>query len=90
MRNEGQRPQGSGRNNGFMRSFSSYLRIVSNGASNVASTVKSAGVSVASSLADRDEDAARDQVDGGEGMSGDTVGNSLRGDLSVFDIDLKL
>ncbi|XP_020256499.1 autophagy-related protein 18f-like isoform X2 [Asparagus officinalis] len=62
MRNEGQRPQGSGRNNGFMRSFSSYLRIVSNGASNVASTVKSAGVSVASSLADRDEDAARDQV----------------------------
>ncbi|XP_020241852.1 autophagy-related protein 18g-like isoform X2 [Asparagus officinalis] len=61
MRNEGQRPQGSGRNNGFMRSFSSYLRIVSNGASNVASTVKSAGVSVASSLADRDEDAARDQ-----------------------------
>ncbi|XP_020258150.1 DNA-directed RNA polymerase II subunit 1-like isoform X2 [Asparagus officinalis] len=62
MRNEGQRPQGSGRNNGFMRSFSSYLRIVSNYASNVASTVKSAGVSVASSLADRDEDAARDQI----------------------------
>lgn len=59
MRNEGQKPQGSGR---FLRSFSSYLRIVSNGASTVASTVKSAGVSVASSIVDRDEDAARDQV----------------------------
>lgn len=62
MRNEGQKPQGSGRNNGFLRSFSSYLRIVSNGASTVASTVKSAGASVASTIADRDEDAARDQV----------------------------
>ncbi|ONK60156.1 uncharacterized protein A4U43_C08F14980 [Asparagus officinalis] len=61
MRNEGQRPQGSRRNNGFMRSFSSYLRIVSNGALNMALTVKSAGVSVASSLAERDEDDARDQ-----------------------------
>lgn len=61
MRNEGQKAQGSGRNNGFLRSFSSYLRIVSNGASTMASTVKSAGASVASSIADRDSD-ARDQV----------------------------
>lgn len=59
MRNDGQKPQGSGR---FLRCFSSYLRIVSSGASTVASTVRSAGASVASSIADRDEDAARDQV----------------------------
>ncbi|KAF8391481.1 hypothetical protein HHK36_023786 [Tetracentron sinense] len=69
MRNDGQKPQGgiprSGRSNGFMPSFrtiSSYLRIVSSGASTVASTVRSAGASVASSIVDRDHDAARDQV----------------------------
>lgn len=56
MRNESKKPQG------LLRSFSSYLKIVSNGASNVASTVKSAGVSVANSIADRDDDSARDQV----------------------------
>ncbi|XP_058092283.1 autophagy-related protein 18f-like isoform X2 [Magnolia sinica] len=73
MRNDGQKPQGgvprsssSGRSNGFfpssLRAFSSYLRIMSSGASSVASTVRSAGVSVASSIAERVEDGSRDQV----------------------------
>ncbi|KAJ6842385.1 autophagy-related protein 18f-like isoform X1 [Iris pallida] len=62
MRNDLQKPQG--RNGGFfsIRSLSSYLRIVSSGASTVASSVKSAGASVASSIAERDDDAGRDQV----------------------------
>ncbi|KAJ6797069.1 autophagy-related protein 18f-like isoform X1 [Iris pallida] len=52
------------RNSGFFSSsnFSSYLRIVSNGASTVAASVKSAGASVASSIAERDAAAGRDQV----------------------------
>ncbi|XP_042483172.1 autophagy-related protein 18f-like isoform X2 [Macadamia integrifolia] len=70
MRNDGQKPQGvvprSGRSNGFIpnsfRTISSYWRIVSSGASTVASTVRSAGASVASSIVDRDDDASRDQV----------------------------
>ncbi|KAM0018543.1 putative transcription factor WD40-like family [Helianthus debilis subsp. tardiflorus] len=53
---------GGGGNNGFIpssiRSFSSYLRIVSSGASTVASTVRSA----ASTIVDRDADAVPDQV----------------------------
>nr|XP_010908141.1 autophagy-related protein 18f isoform X1 [Elaeis guineensis] len=69
MRNDVQRPgEGAvpriGRsNNGFfaLRSLSNYIRIVSSGASTVASTVRSAGASVASSIPDRD-DAGRDQV----------------------------
>lgn len=52
-------------NNGFIpssiRSFSSYLRIVSSGASTVASTVRSAA-SAASTIVDRDSDAGHDQV----------------------------
>ncbi|KAF8414077.1 hypothetical protein HHK36_002076 [Tetracentron sinense] len=69
MRNDVQKSQGgvprSGRSNGFipsLRTISSYLRIVSSGASSVASTVRSAGASVASSIVDRDDDAGRDQV----------------------------
>lgn len=63
MRNDGQKPQGpAGRANGLIpssfRAISSYLRIVSSGASTVASTVRSA----ASSIVDRDEDARYDQV----------------------------
>ncbi|XP_043688630.1 autophagy-related protein 18f-like isoform X2 [Telopea speciosissima] len=70
MRNDDQKPQGvvqrSGRSNGFIpnsfRTISSYWRIVSSGASTVASSVRSAGASVASSIVDRDEDGSRDQV----------------------------
>lgn len=72
MRNDGQKLQGggvartAGRSSGFfpssLRAFSSYLRIVSSGASSVASTVRSAGASVASTIADRVEDDGRDQV----------------------------
>jgi len=54
-----------GSNNGFIpssfRSLSSYLRIVSSGASTVASTVRSAA-SAASTIVDRDNDAVPDQV----------------------------
>ncbi|KAL9255259.1 Autophagy-related protein [Drosera capensis] len=53
---------GLGRANGFIpssfRAFSSYLKIVSSGASTVASSVRSA----ASAIVDRDDDARRDQV----------------------------
>ncbi|GFZ07458.1 autophagy 18 F-like protein [Actinidia rufa] len=69
MRNEGQKPQGavprSGRNNGIIptsfRALSSYLRIVSSGASSVASTVRSAA-SAASAIVERESDAGHDQV----------------------------
>ncbi|KAD5507672.1 hypothetical protein R6Q59_031540 [Mikania micrantha] len=54
-----------GGNNGFIptsfRSISSYLRIVSSGASTVASTVRSAA-SAASTIVDRDTDVVPDQV----------------------------
>lgn len=56
-------PRAPGKANGgffSLRSISGYLRIVSSGASTVASTVKSAGVSVVSSLAE--DDTLRDQV----------------------------
>lgn len=56
MKNDGQKPQG--RTNGAFRAFSSYLRIVSSGASTVASTVRSA----ASAIVDRVDDASNDQV----------------------------
>lgn len=59
--NDGPKPH-SGRTNGFIptsfRAISGYLRIVSSGASTVASTVRSA----ASSIVDRDDDASHDQV----------------------------
>ncbi|GFZ12471.1 Calmodulin-regulated spectrin-associated protein [Actinidia chinensis var. chinensis] len=69
MRNEGQKPQGavprSGRNNGIIptsfRALSSYLKIVSSGASSVASTVRSAA-SAASAIVERESDAGHDQV----------------------------
>lgn len=60
--NEGPKSQGSGRVNGFIpssfRAISSYLRIVSSGAS----TVARSAASVASSIVDRDDNSARDQV----------------------------
>lgn len=76
MRNDGQKPVpgggGAGRNSngngggGFIpssfKAFSSYMRIVSSGASTVASTVKSAA-SAASAIVDRDSDSSRDQVE---------------------------
>ncbi|KAI3820544.1 hypothetical protein L1987_08092 [Smallanthus sonchifolius] len=56
---------GGGGNNGFIpssfRSLSGYLRIVSSGASTVASTVRSAA-SAASTIVERDADATPDQV----------------------------
>uniref|UniRef100_A0A453FPT9 Uncharacterized protein n=1 Tax=Aegilops tauschii subsp. strangulata TaxID=200361 RepID=A0A453FPT9_AEGTS len=44
------------------RSLSSYMRIVSSGASTAASTLRSAGASLVNSIASHDEDAGRDQV----------------------------
>ncbi|CAA6674447.1 unnamed protein product [Spirodela intermedia] len=67
MRNDAPRIQGgaprTGKGGGFfsLRSVSGYLRIVSSGASSVASTVKSAGASVASSIVEREDD----QTEGG-------------------------
>lgn len=72
MRNDSQKQQmlhqgvggggGVGRTNGFIpssfRAISSYLRIVSSGAS----TVARSAASVASSVVDRDDDADHDQV----------------------------
>ncbi|KAI4333805.1 hypothetical protein L6164_018567 [Bauhinia variegata] len=67
MRNDSQKQQQggaprSGRTNGFIpssfRAISSYLRIVSSGAS----TVARSAASVASSIVDRDDDADHDQV----------------------------
>ena len=70
MRNERKKSEGgvaaatsSGRPNGFIpssfRAISSYLRIVSSGASNVASSVRSAASSI---VLDRDDDPCYDQV----------------------------
>uniref|UniRef100_A0A5B7B4D3 Putative autophagy-related protein 18f isoform X1 n=1 Tax=Davidia involucrata TaxID=16924 RepID=A0A5B7B4D3_DAVIN len=68
MRNDGKKPQGvmprPGRANGFIptfRALSSYLRIVSSGASTVASTVRSAA-SAATAIVDRDNAVSHDQV----------------------------
>lgn len=67
MKNDGQKQQVlhqgvGGRTNGFIpssfRAISSYLRIVSSGAS----TVARSAASVASSIVDRDDDADHDQV----------------------------
>lgn len=54
-----------GAGNGFFsaRSLANYVRIMSSGASNVASTVRSAGASIVSSMSDCHEDAGRDQVE---------------------------
>ncbi|MQL89949.1 hypothetical protein Taro_022533 [Colocasia esculenta] len=68
MRNDVQKAQGgvprSAKGGGFFsrRALSSYLRIVSSGASTVASSVRSAGASVASSIAEREDGAGCDQV----------------------------
>ncbi|KAA8523736.1 hypothetical protein F0562_010159 [Nyssa sinensis] len=68
MRNDGKKPQGvmpqPGRANGFIptfRALSSYLRIVSSGASTVASTVRSVA-SAATAIVDRDNDVSQGQV----------------------------
>ncbi|RZR95087.1 hypothetical protein BHM03_00023894, partial [Ensete ventricosum] len=70
MRNDAQKHQDDGvpsngrsGGNGFfsVRSLSNYMRIVSSGASNVASNVRSAGASIVSSI-NRQDDAGRDQV----------------------------
>ncbi|KAL5978177.1 hypothetical protein ACLOJK_029294 [Asimina triloba] len=68
MRNDGPRPQPlplpAARTNGFLptfRTISGYLKIASSGASSMASMVRSAGASVASSIADRGDEAGRDQ-----------------------------
>ncbi|CAI9088509.1 OLC1v1022848C3 [Oldenlandia corymbosa var. corymbosa] len=75
MKNDGQKPMpggagrgsggGGGGGGGFIpssfKAFSSYFRIVSSGASTVASTVKSAA-SAASAIVDRELESSRDQV----------------------------
>ncbi|GAB4846219.1 hypothetical protein Ancab_025215 [Ancistrocladus abbreviatus] len=69
MMNDGNKPQGgvagAVRANGFIpssfRAISSYLRIVSSGASTVASSVRTAA-SAASAIVDSDDDSRRDQV----------------------------
>ncbi|KAL4201538.1 hypothetical protein AMTRI_Chr02g259110 [Amborella trichopoda] len=64
MRNDENKAQG--RSNGFFptsfRAISTYLRIVSSGASSVASTVRLAGASVVNSISDREEDSGRNRV----------------------------
>ncbi|XP_074555564.1 autophagy-related protein 18f-like isoform X1 [Curcuma longa] len=66
MRNDAHRHRNGkgGAGNGFFsaRSLANYVRIMSSGASNVASTVRSAGASIVSSMSDCHEDAGRDQV----------------------------
>ncbi|XP_074588946.1 autophagy-related protein 18f-like [Curcuma longa] len=69
MRNDvhGHRDDGVPRNHGgnglfSVRSLSNYMRIVSSGASNVASSVRSAGASIVSSVSDRHDDSSRDEV----------------------------
>lgn len=83
MKNDAQKHQDDGapRNgrsggNGFfsVRSLSNYMRIVSSGASNVASNVRSAGASIVSSISNRHDDAGRDQVPLAAFWSGPTLG----------------
>lgn len=69
MRNDvhGHRDDAAPRNrsgSGFfsVRSLSNYARIVSSGASNVASSVRYAGASLVSAVSDRRDDSGRDQV----------------------------
>ncbi|KAE8773926.1 Breast carcinoma-amplified sequence 3-like protein [Hordeum vulgare] len=67
MRNGAQAPRGGtggGGGGGLFsaRSLSSYMRIVSSGASTAASTLRSAGASLVNSIASHDDDAGRDQV----------------------------
>lgn len=56
-------PRSRGGNGLFsVRSLSNYMRIVSSGASNVASSVRSAGASIVSSVSDRHDGPSRDEV----------------------------
>ncbi|KAJ1691662.1 hypothetical protein LUZ63_015817 [Rhynchospora breviuscula] len=63
MRNDEARGKNGG-NRGFFstRSLSSYMRFVSSGASTAASTIRSAGASIVSSIANATDDSTRDQV----------------------------
>ncbi|KAL0320759.1 UNVERIFIED_CONTAM: hypothetical protein Sradi_5337400 [Sesamum radiatum] len=74
MRNDGQKSGGGGAlvprpgrgNNGIIpssfKALSSYLRVVSSGASTVASTVRSAASAASSAIVERDGDSNHDQV----------------------------
>lgn len=65
MRNGAQAPRGSGGGGVGLfsaRSLSSYMRIMSSGASTAASTLRSAGASLVNSIASHEEDGSRDQV----------------------------
>ena len=62
MRNEVQKFQGKGAGFFTRRAISNYLKIVSSGASNVASTVRQAGASVASSITEKEDSSGCDQV----------------------------
>ena len=70
MRNNGAHrdaPRGGGGGGGGVglfsaRSLSSYMRIMSSGASTAASTLRSAGASLVNSIAAHDDDGSRDQV----------------------------
>ncbi|KAM0887805.1 hypothetical protein ACQ4PT_028753 [Festuca glaucescens] len=68
MRNNGAHapPRGGGGGGGVglfsARSLSSYMRIMSSGASTAASTLRSAGASLVNSIATHDDDGSRDQV----------------------------
>ncbi|XP_072956424.1 autophagy-related protein 18f-like isoform X1 [Typha angustifolia] len=66
MRNDVQKPlRGDGRgNNGLfsVRSLSNYMRIMSSGASTAASTLRSAGASIVSSITNHEDDGCFDQV----------------------------
>lgn len=63
MRNDEARGRNGGNRGLFSaKSFSSYMRFVSSGASTAASTIRSAGASLVSSIANAAEDSTRDQV----------------------------
>ncbi|KAL6853854.1 hypothetical protein ACP4OV_019883 [Aristida adscensionis] len=64
MRDGAHGARGGGGGGGLFsaRSLSSYMRIVSSGASTAASTLRSAGASLVSSIASHEDDGSRDQV----------------------------
>jgi hypothetical protein len=66
MRNNGAQAPRAGGGGGVgifsARSLSTYMRIVSSGASTAASTLRNAGASLVSSIASNEDDASRDQV----------------------------
>jgi hypothetical protein len=63
MRNNEARGRNGGNRGLFSaRSLSNYMRFVSSGASTAASTIRSAGASIVSSIANAADDSIRDQV----------------------------